>query len=431
MWQFFSEARVRQMSVFWCALIIGGLFAATWVRVLSSVGIAGLFLTGAGYSLEQRRVAQWAQWPSLLCFGLVYLVHLGTGLLRTSPTDPALWQDLLLESPFLLLPGAFLLLPAWRPGHLRFLWLLLLGCCLAAAAGSTGYYLRHQQLIEQLYLQSQVMPTVPDHIRFSLLVSMAVLAGLVLLTSARLPQPWRRLVLAGVVLLFLYQHLLAVRSGLVTLYGAGALWLAWLGGHYGRWRLMLRNALVALALGGSCLLLFPTLQNKIVNTRTDTAQLDTVESANNYSVTARYYSYQVADAVIREHPLLGVSKVQLDQAMAAQYGYMYPQISRAHYLLPHNQFIYNLAAYGVLGLLVSLLGFYYPLWRALRTRNALLVLIYAIVTASFLVEYTLETQIGVVTGLFFLLLAGAPTVAETSATQPGSYRPDARPAAIA
>jgi O-antigen ligase len=209
------------------------------------------------------------------------------------------------------------------------------------------------------------------------------------------------------------------------------LWLAWLGLHYGRWRQVARLATAALVLGGGSLLLFPTLQNKISNTRADTAQLATVESANNYSVTARYYSYQVAEAVIREHPLLGVSKVKLGAAMADQYSYMYPQITQAHYLLPHNQFIFNLAAYGALGLVVSLLGFYYPLWRAFRTRNVLLVLVYAIITASFLVEYTLETQIGVVTGLFFLLLADAPVLAEAPAAQPGPYRPDARPAAVA
>ena len=431
MWNFFSEARVRQVSVFWCALIIGGIFAAGWVRVLPSIGIAGLFLTGVGYSVRRGSVAQWGRWPVVLSFGLVYGMHLATGLLHNSFTSPDLWRDLLLESPFLLLPGAFWLLPAWRPAHLHFLWLLLLGCCVVAAAGSTANYLLHQRAIEQLYLESQVMPTAPDHIRFSLLVSMAVLAGLVLLAGGQLARPLRRLVLAGVVLLFLYQHLLAVRSGLVTLYGAGALWLGWLGWHYGRWRLVLQSTLAALVLGGACLLLFPTLQNKITNTRTDTAQLATVESANNYSVTARYYSYQVAEAVIREHPLLGVSKVKLDEAMAGQYSYMYPAITQDHYLLPHNQFIFNLAAYGVLGLLVFLGGFYYPLWQALRARNALLVLMYAIVTASFLVEYTLETQIGVVTGLFFLLLADAPVLAEqpTAARQP--HAPDTRPVAAA
>lgn len=415
MWNFFSEARVRQLSVFWCALIIGGLFAAVWVRVLSSIGITGLFLTGVGYALAQRRVAQRPRWPVVVSFGLVYLVHVATGLPRTTLADPALGQDLLLELPFLLLPVAFWLLPAWRPAHVRFLWRLLLGCCLAAATASTVNYLLHQHSIEKMYLESKVMPTSPDHIRFSLLVSMAVLVGLVLLADDRLPRPHRRLTLAAVVGLFLFQHLLAVRSGLVTVYGAGALWLAWLGWQRGRWGLVLKSLGVALALGGACLVLFPTLQNKITNTRTDASKLDQVQSANNYSVTARVYSYQVAEAIIRRHPLLGVSKVKLAGAMADEYRYRYPEIEQEHYLLPHNQFIFNLAAYGTLGLLVFLLGFYYPLWRGLRRGNVLLLLMYAIITASFLVEYTLETQIGVVTGLFFLLLADAPLTAEATA----------------
>jgi len=431
MWSFFSEARVRWLGVLWCALIIGGLFAARWVRVLPSVGIVGLFLTSIVYAWQAGPRAERRPLGAVLSLGLVWGLHLATGLLHTSPTDPALWQDLLLESPFLLLPVAFWLLPTWRPAHVRFLWLLLLGCCLVAAAGSTINYLLHQEAVEEIYLHSKVMPTTPDHIRFSLLVSMAVVAGLELLASGTLGRTLWRLVLAGVVGLFLFQHLLAVRSGLVTLYGAGVLWLGWLGWHYGRWRQVLQVTALAAALASGSLLCFPTLQNRITNTREDAGQLASVESANNYSVTARYYSYQVAYAVIGEHPLLGVSKVKLDAAMADQYSYMYPAIEQEHYLLPHNQFIFNLAAYGWLGLAVFLLAFYYPLWWALRTRNVLLGLVYAIVSASFLVEYTLETQIGVVTGLFFLLLAALPVTPEQPVAEPSRRSPQAQPATAA
>ncbi|MEJ7661703.1 MAG: hypothetical protein WKG07_20055 [Hymenobacter sp.] len=59
-----------------------------------------------------------------------------------------------------------------------------------------------------------MMPTVPDYIRFSLLVSMAVLAGLVLVLNKQLYPRLRLATLGGVVLLFLFQHLLAVRSGI-------------------------------------------------------------------------------------------------------------------------------------------------------------------------------------------------------------------------
>ncbi|OGX90152.1 O-antigen ligase family protein [Hymenobacter coccineus] len=163
-----------------------------------------------------------------------------------------------------------------------------------------------------------------------------------------------------------------------------------------------------LLLGGACLLLFPTLQNKITATRSDAAQLDAEWAANYYSVTARVYSYDVAWALIKQRPLLGLSKVGLEPAMARQYRAMYPGIESAHYLLPHNQFLYNLAAYGALGLLVFVVGFYYALWEGIRQRNLMLLLMYSIVSLSFMVEYTLETQIGVLIGLFFILLAAAP-----------------------
>jgi len=408
MWNFLSAKSARQLSVFWSAVIIIGLFTSAWVRVLPSIGMAGLFLTGLGYSWGQRRVAQWARWPQLLSFLLVYLVHAGTGLLQNSPTNADLWQDLVLQLPFVLLPLSFWLLPTWPPAHKRLVWLLLIGSCVVAAAGATINYLLHYQAIAQLYIQSQVMPTEPDHIRFSLLISMAVLAGLVLLFSATLPPLLRGLVGAAVVLLFVFQHLLAVRSGIVTMYAGGMLWLGWLGWRQGRWQVAVAGVVLVLGLGAGCVFLFPTLQNRLDNTRFDATQMNSAEAANNFSVTARVYSYQVAWLLVQQHPLLGVSKPQLTAAMASQYGYLFPQINPAKYVLPHNQYLYNLAAYGAIGLLLFLLGFYYCLWVGIRERNILLLLMYLIVSLSFLVEYTLESNIGVVVGLFFLLLAAVP-----------------------
>lgn len=419
MWTFFSEARVRWLSVFWGLLIIGGLFLADIVRALPSIGIAGLFLTSVGYSVQHRCIAQRDRAPQLLSFVLIYGLHFVTGLWHSSLANPALRQDLVLELPFVLLPVSFVLLPRWQPAHKRTLWLMLIGCCLVAAGLATANYLVNIKEINQIYLESRVMPTEPDHIRFSLLVSMAVLAGAVLVVGDKMSRPLRLATVAGILLLFLFQHLLAARSGLVTLYAASAVWLAWLGWQLRRWKAMLLSTLLVTLLGGASLLSFTTLQNKIINTREDTGKIASVHAANNFSVTARVYSYEVAWAVIQQHPVVGVSKVKLADAMAEQYGYMFPEIEPVHYLLPHNQFIFNLTAYGTVGLLVFLLGFYALLWEGVRTRNILLLLMYLIVSISFLVEYTLESQVGILTGLFFILLAAAPVVASPApAAQP-------------
>jgi O-antigen ligase len=426
MWSFFSEARVRQLSVFWSVFIIGGLFVADTIRSLPSIGIAGLFLTSVGYALHTRRIAQRARWPQVLCFWLIYLLHATTGLWHSSLANVALRQDLVLQLPFLLLPAAFLLLPDWLAAHKRTLWLVLIGSCLVAAAIATNNYLLHDKEINQIYLESRVMPTKPDHIRFSLLVTMAVLAGAVLFSSEQLSARLRSLLGVVIVALFLFQHLLAVRSGLVTLYLAGALWLVWQAWQLKQWKAALVSVVLVGALGGASMLFFPTLQNKIINTRIDTAKIDSVGAANNFSVTGRVYSYQAAWAIINEHPVWGVSKVKLANAMAEQYGYLFPEIEPAHYLLPHNQFLFNLAAYGIVGLLVFLVGFYYPLGESIRTGNILQMLMYLTISLSFLVEYTLESQIGVLTGLFFILLAGAPVAGTAPAARSRAHAPATR-----
>jgi O-antigen ligase len=407
---FFSEARVRWLSVFFSILIVAGIFLSVVVRILPSIGIAGLFVTSVGYSIAHRRIAQRAHWRTFLSFGLVYLLHASTGVAHAGDAGGVFVQDLVLQLPFLLLPIAFLLLPTWRETHLTTLWLVLIGCCLVAALGATVNYMLDYERIEQTYERSQVMPTVPDHIRFSLLISMAVLVGTVLLFKRALPTLWQWGTVGAVILLFVFQHLLAVRSGLMTMYAAGAVLLVWIG-----WQRTYRKALLLVLAGlvvlaSSSFWLFPTLQKRIINTRHDIEQVASNEAANNYSITARVYSYRVAWAIIGEHPLLGVSKVKLNEVVASQYSYIYPQIEVEHYLLPHNQFLYNLAAYGSLGLLLFLVGFYYPLWVGLRARNIVLVLLYVVVSVSFLVEYTLETQIGILTGIFFILLASLPTL---------------------
>ncbi len=408
MWSFLSEARTRQLSLAWGILIIVGIFLSDFIRVLPSIGIAGLFLTSLCYSLRHRRIAQRARWPELLSFTLVYLLHLVTGLWRSNLADPVVRQDLVLQLPFLVLPLAFWLLPDWRAAHKRALWLVLIGCCVVAATSATSNYILNAKEINRTYLESRVMPTVLDHIRFSLLVSMATLAGTILVFSRDL-SPWvRRITAVCVGLLFLFQHLLSARSGLITLYAGGIFWLGWMGWQQRRWKEVLWSTLLIALLAAGSLFCFTTLRNKIVDTLTDFNQVKTVNAANYYSVTARVYSYEVAWDIIRAHPWVGVSKVKLEEEMAKQYQIHFPQIERPHYLLPHNQFLYNTAAYGAVGLFIFLVGFYSPLWAGLKRRNILLLLMYLIVSLSFLVEYTLETQIGVLTGLFFIMLAGAP-----------------------
>ncbi|SHI70993.1 O-antigen ligase [Hymenobacter daecheongensis DSM 21074] len=397
--------RLHFAATLFCAFVIVGLFVANYFRILPSIGIAGLGLTAISYALVYKRVANRQQWPLFGSFIVIYGIHLLSGLNTEAANMGEYYRDVVLQLPFVVLPLAFWVLPALPAQKLENLWRLFIGCVVVSALISTGYYLLHAAAINEIYLHSKIMPTEPDHIRFSLMVTLAVAVGVVLLNWGRNTTAWRVALLMAVIYLALFQHLLAVRSGLVTLYAVGGMYFLWLvlrAKHYRRAAYLTGCLLLLPAVSYLC---FPTFRNKFINTQEDLGKVSDTQAANNYSLVARVYSYKAAWAIMKQNPVTGVGKADMQDEMARQFRQHYPEIAESSYLLPHNQFIYDLVAFGLLGTLLFAVCFYYPAFWAWPQFAPLLVAQYTLVTLSFLVEYTLETQIGLTFSLFFLLLS--------------------------
>ena len=402
-----SIARLHRAALFFGACVIIGIFISNWFRVLPSIGMAGIASTGLVYAAVYRRVANWSLWPVFGSLFLVFLLHLFQGLNTDAYNMGDYSRDVVMQLPFLALPLGFWLLPALPGRYLRWLWLLLLGMTLLAAAGATINYLLHFREINESYLHSKVMPTEPDHIRFSLIITLAIAAGAMLLAHDAVRAGWRRWVMGAIVMLALFLHLLAVRSGEMTFYALGSLAILWLVLRKRQWKQAGALALGLVLLPVVSFVAFPTFRNKLYNTQEDVGKVKQTASSEgqNYSIAARVYSYKVALAVWQDNKLIGVGKPDLEGEMARRYATLYPEMGTKFYIHPHNQYLYNLAAYGALGLLVFLVGLFYTAWWARRKHAPLLLAQYVSIALSFLVEYTLETQIGLAFVVFFLLLA--------------------------
>ena len=132
----FTLSRLHRAALFFSGLVIVGIFVAEWVRVLPSIGMAGIALTGLVYVAVHRRIAHQQQWPLFGSALLVFFLHLIQGL-NTEPNNLADYgRDMVLQLPFLALLLGFWLLPALPGRYLRVLWLLLLGTTVLAAAGA-------------------------------------------------------------------------------------------------------------------------------------------------------------------------------------------------------------------------------------------------------------------------------------------------------
>ena len=369
--------------------------------------MAGIILTAIIYAIAHSRVANWQLWPVLGSLSLVFLLHLIQGL-NTEPAHMGEYgKDIVLQLPFLLLPLAFWVLPALPSRYLRWLWLLLVAMTLLAAIGATINYLMHASTINEMYLHSKVMPTEPDHIRFSLMITLAIAAGALLLSHDAVHQTWRPWLIGAVVALALFLHLLAVRSGEMTFYALGGLAILWLVLRKRQWKQAMALVVTLLLLPLLSYVAFPTFRNKVYNTQEDVGKVKQTNASEgkNFSIAARVYSYKSALAVWQDNKWAGVGKPDLEGEMAKRYAKMYPEMTSEFYIQPHNQYLYNLAAYGALGLLVFCVGLFYPAWCARHKHVPLLVAQYVSIALSFLVEYTLETQIGLAFVVFFLLLA--------------------------
>ena len=369
--------------------------------------MAGIALTGIIYAVTHRRIANWRLWPVFGSLALVFLLHLIQGLNTDAANMGEYGKDLVLQLPFLLLPLAFWLLPALPGRYLRGLWLLLVGMALLAAVGATINYLLHASAISEMYLHSKVMPTEPDHIRLSLLITLAIAAGVLLLAHNAVRKCWRPWMIGVVTALTLFLHLLAVRSGEMTFYALGGIAIIWLVLRKRQWKRASLLAVVLVVLPVVSYVIFPTFRNKVYNTQEDIGKVGQGNSTEgkNFSIAARVYSYKAALAIWSDNRLVGVSKPDLTSEMARRYRQLYPEMGNEFYIMPHNQYLYNLAGYGALGLLVFCGGLFYPAWWARHKRAPLLLAQYVSIALSFLVEYTLETQIGLAFVVFFLLLA--------------------------
>jgi O-antigen ligase len=388
------------------AVIMTGLFTFQHFRILSSLGIAVLVLLALTRpDLGRQRQALTRQ-KAVLAFPLIFLVH-GLTFFYTDPEFYSLWwEGLVLKLPFLLLPPALAVLGPWPSRWLTGLYYFFFHLVFLATLYSLGQYMRHYQEINQSYHRAGVMPTLVHHVRFSLMVAFAVCIGLRLWWRRYYwRHPLERAWIGGVTLfLFAFLHVLAVRSGLAAFYAVVLLALAYAVVAKRKWKAGLALAFFLVMVLVLSFLLLPTFKEKLDYTVYDLAQRHDESKANNYSLTGRLYSYRVGLAVWQQRPLTGWGVGNIQPALSQGYQSLFPGIRPQAYLIPHNQFLYYLALLGGVGLVVFLLCFYYPLAAYLRQADVLLAVHYLLVSVSFLFEATLETQVGLIYSLVFILL---------------------------
>lgn len=332
--------------------------------------------------------------------------------------DKAYWLRLVqTRLPFLVLPWAFANLPSlserqWKSVLYLLVWFMV-GVCLVVGI---NFLLHFDAIIEGLGRGNPV-PVPRSHVRFSLIVATAVVAGGWLWKQGFwLWRSWENKALgAASIFLFVFLHILSVRSGLFSLYAAlffVLLRYVWLSR---RWFAGLTALAVLLAGLWAATETMPSLKMRIAYMKYDWERFAAEDGGHLYSDAVRWISLQSGWALWQQNPILGTGAGDLLNETKRNTAAMFPAYAQEP-RLPHNQFVFIMASTGLGGLTLSLLALFWPIFNG--RKNALFVSFQAMAFASFLIECTLENAIGVAWFLFYSLWFLYPRQGNLDETKP-------------
>lgn len=128
------------------------------------------------------------------------------------------------------------------------------------------------------------------------------------------------------------------------------------------------------------------------------------KDANGHSITMRVEFMKTGLNVLKENFWLGVGTGDVNDEFQLRYNWDESGLGSKYRLRTHNQFITFAITFGIIGFVLFMLLYLYPLFISVSQRNFLFTIFYIIATLSFLNEDTLETQAGVTFFAFFFAI---------------------------
>ena len=328
----------------------------------------------------------------VLAIGLILLPVLLSGLWSDDKT--LWWNSVSIKLPLVTMMLGLSAVPLskqrWVQVSLIYVFIISLGCC-----WSLWQYAENMADIQAAYLQAKLLPTPSDndHLRFSWMVVTAVLLGI---KCWQVEKKYLMKIIIGILLAFLiiYLHILASKTGLVSLYLGCLVYLLYTIFIQKKWKtgtkIVVITALVAILFYAT----MPTLRNRIQYVVYDFNNYSTGNVMPGYNDAARWLSMKAGYQIMQTHPLYGVG-----------FGDMYTEIDQWHQINHPNSFAYERfypanewLVYGTgsgwAGMICFAAGFFLLLY-ATTSKNILSVILSVVSIIPFLIDDSLEGQYGV------------------------------------
>ena len=336
---------------------------------------------------------------------------LGLSMLFVIPFISGLWSNNISEwsnisrvkLPLLLFPFAFA--GQWqltkKQGEVVFY--VFISLVVLASCWSLFRYLQNAEAFHQGYLQAKIIttPLENDHVRFSWMVSMAVITCLLLLDISQRKISKIIFALTGFLLL-LYLHILSARTGLLCFYIFFITYLVWLFLKKRNTNKAIVGILLLFGLPLVSWFIFPTFQNRIRYFIYDISHVQSNTYLPGSNDGNRFLSIEAGWNILLKHPFgVGIGDVK-DEAYK-RFDENVPGILATDKIDPSSEWLIYGDAAGWPAILLFTLVMALPFFIKNLQHKIFWVGLNLSAAFSFLFDVGLEAQYGVFLYSFFIL----------------------------
>lgn len=387
----------QQLIFFSMILMLVSLFTS---RFLLSIGfILFLLFTCFHKNIIQQFISFFRN-PFLLGMSFLFFIPFVTWFWTE---DKSMWMRFArIKLPLFLFPMAFagnwqLSPKQWRWIAWCFITLVFAGCC-----WSLWQYVQNIHSVHEQYLKAKLLltPLENDHVRFSLLVTIAI-ACIVMLLKQYLPK--RQWIIPSVAAIFfiVYLHILSARTGLLSLYLFLILCIFYLLFLLKKLKWVIGLSIVIIAMPLLAWLLFPTFQNRIYYARYDLSNVRENRYVPGANDGNRILSLKAGWSVLQEHPF-GVGSDVIDKTYA-WYDKNIPQMPESEKLFPSSEPLMYAGFAGWPGLILFFLIMLLPFFQKIKRNYFFWFVLNLVMAFSLLFDIGLEAQFGVFIYAFIVL----------------------------
>ena len=311
-------------------------------------------------------------------------------------------ERLRIKLPFLILPFAFASMPPLRKKEiLTILYFLLVMMSIISVYVLIDFLVNFDEIMALLGKGGH-LPTPSNHIRFSLTLALTIIGGIALwVEKFHFRQPFERYMIGALTLfLFIFIHILSVRSGILALY----LGLFVLAVYY----VFIKKKYALGLLGMAAIISLPIIAYKTVPSfklKIDYAVWDYKQFqqgiGGEYPDSERLISMMAGIELGKDNLLFGVGAGDLKREMKNRYEN--ELAGKYNFRMPHNQLISIFAGTGIIGLTIFIGAFLFSLFYKNNFRQPLFLALHAVIFMSFFMENTIENNFGISMYLFFFV----------------------------